>query len=168
MAFEAQQRNLAGGMGGPVSPDLPLATPDEALTLASIVEKETGLASERARVAGVYINRLKIGMRLQADPTVIYGMGERYDGNLRKSDLTTDTPYNTYTRAGLPPTPIALPGREAIMATLHPEKTQLPLLRGQSVDGSGGHDFSATDADHMRAVERYKQRYQDRRAEVLP
>jgi UPF0755 protein len=105
-------------------------------------------------VAGVYINRLKIGMRLQADPTVIYGLGERYDGNLRKSDLTTDSPYNTYTRAGLPPTPIALPGRDAIMATLHPEKHKFIYFVALG-DGSGGHEFTATGAEHQAAVRRY-------------
>jgi UPF0755 protein len=160
LAFAAQQRNLQDAWATR-HPDLPLATPDEALTLASIVEKETGLASERARVAGVYINRLKIGMRLQADPTVIYGMGERYDGNLRKSDLTTDTPYNTYTRLGLPPTPIALPGRKAIMATLQPEKNNY-LYFVAVLDGSGGHEFSTSGADHVRAVQRHKQRYLER------
>jgi UPF0755 protein len=153
MAFTAQQRNLQEAWDSR-DPDLPLSTPEEALTLASIVEKETGLASERSRVAGVYINRLKIGMRLQADPTVIYGMGERYDGNLRKSDLTTDTPYNTYTRVGLPPTPIALPGREAIMATLHPEKHKFIYFVALG-DGSGGHEFTATGAEHQQAVQRY-------------
>jgi UPF0755 protein len=162
MAYTAQQRNLEEAWSNR-SPNLPLATPDEALTLASIVEKETGLASERARIAGVYINRLRIGMRLQADPTVIYGMGERYDGNLRRSDMAADTPYNTYTRTGLPPTPIALPGREAIIATLHPEKNNF-LYFVALLDGSGGHDFSSTDADHMRAVARYKQRYHDRQS----
>jgi len=153
MAFRAQQRNLDEAWGSRHA-DLPLATPEEALTLASIVEKETGIASERSRVAGVYINRLKIGMRLQADPTVIYGLGERYDGNLRKSDLTTDSPYNTYTRAGLPPTPIALPGRDAIMATLHPEKHKFIYFVALG-DGSGGHEFTATGAEHQAAVRRY-------------
>lgn len=156
MAFEAQRRNLQEAWDSRQA-DLPLATPDEALALASIVEKETGLASERSRVAGVYINRLRIGMRLQSDPTVIYGMGERYDGNIRKSDLQTDTPYNTYTRAGLPPTPIALPGREAIMASLKPEKHKL-LYFVAIGDGSGGHCFSATGEEHVRRVQRYLQR----------
>jgi UPF0755 protein len=156
MAFAAQQRNLQEAWETR-HPDLPLATPEEALTLASIVEKETGLASERSRVAGVYINRLKIGMRLQADPTVIYGMGERYDGNLRKSDMTTDTPYNTYTRVGLPPTPIALPGRESIMATLHPEKHKFVYFMALG-DGSGGHEFTATYPEHLEAQERYHRR----------
>ena len=156
MAYTAQQRNLQEAWESR-HPDLPLSTPEEALTLASIVEKETGLASERARVAGVYINRLRIGMRLQADPTVIYGMGDRYDGNLRKSDLTADTPYNTYTRVGLPPTPIALPGRDAIMATLHPEKHKFVYFVALG-DGSGGHEFTATGKEHQQAVERYLQR----------
>src|SRR5690606_25746123 len=103
------------------APDLPLDDPYQALILASIVEKETGRADERAAIAGVFVRRLRLGMALQTDPTVIYGMGDRYAGNIRRSDLTTDTPYNTYTRSGLPPTPIALPGAAAIAATLHPE-----------------------------------------------
>jgi UPF0755 protein len=157
MAFTAQQRNLQEAWESR-HPDLPLSTPEEALTLASIVEKETGLASERSRVAGVYINRLRIGMRLQADPTVIYGMGERYDGNLRRSDMHTDTPYNTYTRVGLPPTPIALPGRAAIMATLHPEKHKFIYFMALG-DGSGGHEFTVTYPEHQQAMKRYEQRY---------
>jgi UPF0755 protein len=160
MAFEAQKRNLQQAWGSRQS-GLPLATPDEALALASIVERETGLASERARVAGVYINRLRIGMRLQSDPTVIYGIGARYDGNIRKRDLTTDTPYNTYTRTGLPPTPIALPGRDAIVATLNPEKTDAIFFVAMG-DGSGGHYFSATGAEHNRAVQRYLERLRAR------
>jgi UPF0755 protein len=156
MAFTAQRRNLQEAWATR-HPDLPLATPEEALTLASIVEKETGLASERSRVAGVYINRLKIGMKLEADPTVIYGMGERYDGNLRRSDLKTDTPYNTYTRVGLPPTPIALPGREAIMAALHPEKHKFLFFVALG-DGSGGHEFTATYKEHLQAQSRLVQR----------
>jgi UPF0755 protein len=156
MAFEAQRRNLQEAWEAR-QPNLPLATPDEALTLASIVEKETGLASERARVAGVFINRLRKGMRLQSDPTVIYGIGERYDGNIRKSDLTRDNPYNTYTRAGLPPTPIALPGRKAIVATLNPEKTDSIFFVAVG-DGSGGHYFSATVAEHNLGVQRYLER----------
>jgi UPF0755 protein len=153
MAFEAQRRNLQEAWDSR-QPDLPFATPEEALALASIVEKETGLKSERRRVAGVYINRLRIGMRLQSDPTVIYGIRDRYDGNIRRRDLTTDTPYNTYTRAGLPPTAIALPGREAIVATLNPEKTDA-LFFVAIGDGSGGHYFSATVGEHNRAVQRY-------------
>lgn len=156
MAFEAQSRTLAEAWESR-QPDLPLKSPDEALTLASIIEKETGLASERMRVAGVFVNRLRQGMRLQSDPTVIYGIRDRYDGNIRRSDLTTDTPYNTYTRAGLPPTPIALPGRDAIVAALNPEKTDA-LFFVAIGDGSGGHYFSATYAEHNRALQRYLQR----------
>jgi UPF0755 protein len=155
-AFEAQRRNLADAWTAR-QPRLPLETPEAALALASIVEKETGLASERARVAGVYINRLRIGMRLQSDPSVIYGIGPAYDGNIRKRDLLTDTPYNTYTRAGLPPTAIALPGRDAIVATLNPERTDA-LYFVAAGDGSGGHYFSATIAEHNRAVRRYLER----------
>ena len=101
---------------------LPLESPDEALILASIVEKETGAVEERPVIAGVFVRRLQKGMRLQTDPTVIYGMGDSFDGNIRKRDLLNDTPYNTYTRAGLPPTPIAMPGTDAIRAVLHPAK----------------------------------------------
>jgi UPF0755 protein len=156
MAFEAQRRDLQQAWETR-QPDLPLASADEALALASIVEKETGLASERKRVAGVFVNRLRIGMRLQTDPTVIYGIGARYDGNIRRRDLTTDTPYNTYTRDGLPPTPIALPGRDSIVAALNPEKTDA-LFFVAIGDGSGGHYFSATNAEHNRAVQRYLER----------
>jgi len=156
MAFEAQ-RSVLDEAWESRQPGLPLATKDEALVLASIVERETGLASERTRVAGVFINRLRKGMRLQSDPTVIYGMRDRYDGNIRKSDLTTDTAYNTYTRTGLPPTPIALPGRDAIVATLHPEKTDAIFFVAIG-DGSGGHYFSATVSEHNQAVQRYLDR----------
>jgi UPF0755 protein len=156
MAFEAQRQVLEDAWNSRQS-DLPLSTMDEALVLASIVEKETGLASERARVAGVFVNRLRKGMRLQSDPTVIYGIRDHYDGNIRKSDLSTDTPYNTYTRTGLPPTPIALPGRDSIVATLHPEKTDA-LFFVATGDGSGGHYFSATVSEHNQAVRRYLER----------
>src|SRR5678816_4443764 len=105
------------------APALPIKSAYEALTLASIVEKETGLASERARIAGVFVTRLRKNMRLQTDPTVIYGLGTAYDGNIRERDLRMDTPYNTYTRSGLPPTPIALPSREAIEAATRPLET---------------------------------------------
>ncbi|WP_244444075.1 endolytic transglycosylase MltG [Arenimonas donghaensis] len=129
--------------------DLPLETPDQLLTLASIIEKETGKASERPEIAGVFVRRLKLGMRLQTDPTVIYGMGSAYDGNIRRRDLTTDTPYNTYTRGGLPPTPIAMPGRAALAAAANP-------LPGNTLyfvsRGDGSHVFSATLAEHNRAV----------------
>lgn len=156
LSFDAQQRNLQEAWESR-QPDLPLSTPAEALTLASIVEKETGLARERNRVAGVFVNRLRRGMRLQSDPTVIYGLGARYDGNIRRRDLTTDNPYNTYTRTGLPPTAIALPGREAIIATLNPERTDAIFFVAIG-DGSGGHYFSATLEQHNRAVQRYLER----------
>jgi len=135
------------------APDLPLATSYEALILASIVEKETGRADERPRIAGVFIRRLQLHMLLQTDPSVIYGMGDSYAGNIRKSDLTTDTPYNTYTRVGLPPTPIALPGRAAIQAALHPvEGKDLYFV----ARGDGSHVFSANLDDHNRAVACYQ------------
>lgn len=160
LAFEAQRRNLQEAWDAR-QPDLPLNTPEEALVLASIIEKETGLASERSRVAGVFINRLRMGMRLQSDPTVIYGMRHTYDGNIRRSDLTRDTPWNTYTRTGLPPTPIALPGREAIVAALNPEATDAIFFVAIG-DGSGGHYFSTTLAEHNRAVQRYLERLRSR------
>ncbi|MBC2731419.1 endolytic transglycosylase MltG [Thiobacillus sp.] len=134
---------------------LPYRTPYEALIMASIVEKETGMAFERPRIAGVFLNRLRLGMRLQTDPTVIYGLGERFDGNLRKIDLQRDTPYNTYTRAGLPPTPIAMPSEAAIQAALNPAKTDALYFVAR---GDGTHVFSSTLEAHNRAVNRY-QRY---------
>ncbi len=134
-------------------PDLPLKSPYEALILASIVEKETAVAAERPLIAGVFVSRLRIKMRLQTDPTVIYGMGERYDGNIRRSDLTTDTPYNTYTRAGLPPTPIATVGREAINAVMHPTPTPYLYFVAK---GDGTHQFSKTLDEHNAAVRKYQ------------
>jgi UPF0755 protein len=133
--------------------DSPLRSADELLTLASIVEKETGRADERGLVAGVFLNRLRIGMPLQTDPTVIYGLGPSFDGNLRKRDLQADTPYNTYTRNGLPPTPIAMPGRDALWAVVKapPSKALYFVARG---DGSS--EFSATLAEHNRAVDKYQ------------
>jgi len=132
---------------------LPLDTAYEALILASIVEKETGLASERQAIAGVFVRRLEKRMRLQTDPTVIYGMGERYKGNIRKSDLLEDTPYNTYRRFGLPPTPIAMPGRDAIHATLHPDDSKNIYFVAR---GDGSHHFSATLEEHNNAVIKYQ------------
>jgi UPF0755 protein len=132
---------------------LPLNTPYEAVTLASIVEKETALAEERPLIAGVFIRRLRKGMRLQTDPTVIYGLGERFDGNLRASDLRTDTPYNTYTRYGLPPTPIAMPGVASIHAVLHPDKGDMLFFVAK---GNGSHYFSRTLKEHEIAVEKFQ------------
>ncbi len=137
------------------APDLPLQSPVEALILASIVEKETGRAEERGMVASVFINRLRIGMRLQTDPTVIYGMGAAFDGNIRKRDLTTDTPYNTYTRAGLPPTPIAMPGLDALRATLNPAPSDALYFVAR---GDGTSQFSRTLIEHERAVTQYQRR----------
>lgn len=137
------------------APDLPLKSPMQALILASIVEKETGKPEERGLVAAVFINRLRIGMLLQTDPTVIYGMGESFKGNIRKSDLTTDTPYNTYTRAGLPPTPIAMPGLEALRATLNPAPSDALYFVAR---GDGTSKFSRTLAEHERAVTQYQRR----------
>jgi UPF0755 protein len=135
-------------------PNLPLHSAYEALILASIIEKETGLASERPRIAGVFIDRLRKDMRLQSDPTVIYGLGARYDGDIHSRDLATDTPYNTYTRAGLPPTPIALPGRESILAAAQPDESGA-LYFVAIGDGSGGHHFSSTLEEHNLAVQQY-------------
>ena len=132
---------------------LPLQTPYEALTLASIVEKETGAARDREMIAGVFINRLRQGMRLQTDPSVIYGLGERFDGNLRKVDLQTDTPYNTYTRNGLTPTPIALPGAASLHAALHPAQTDAVYFVAR---GDGTSHFSSNLTEHNRAVNRYQ------------
>jgi UPF0755 protein len=135
------------------APGLPYRSPYEALIMASIVEKETGAASERPQIAGVFLNRLKLGMRLQTDPSVIYGLGERYDGNLRKADLQRDTPYNTYTRAGLPPTPIAMPSEASIQAALNPSKTAALYFVAR---GDGTHVFSNNLEAHNRAVNRYQ------------
>jgi UPF0755 protein len=135
------------------APGLPYRTPYEALIMASIVEKETGAAFERPQIAGVFLNRLRLGMRLQTDPTVIYGLGERFDGNLRKADLQRDTPYNTYTRAGLPPTPIAMPSEAAIQAALNPARTDALYFVAR---GDGTHRFSSTLDAHNRAVDRYQ------------
>jgi UPF0755 protein len=135
--------------------DVPLATPYEALVLASIVEKETGRAADRPLVASVFANRLRKGMRLQSDPTVIYGMGAAFDGNLRRRDLETDTPYNTYTRAGLPPTPIALPSQASLEAVMNPPATDYLYFVAR---GDGSSEFTTNLADHNRAVARYQLR----------
>ncbi len=132
---------------------LPLATPYEALILASLIEKETGLESDRTTIAGVFINRLRKGMRLQTDPTIIYGLGEQFDGNLRKKDLLTDQEYNTYTRAGLPPTPIALPSLASIRAALNPADTDALYFVAK---GNGESQFSSNLADHNKAVNKYQ------------
>ncbi|MFM2112588.1 MAG: endolytic transglycosylase MltG [Pseudomonadota bacterium] len=134
------------------SADSPLQTPEQALVLASIVEKETGSAADRGKVAGVFNNRLRIGMLLQTDPTVIYGMGERYQGRIRKIDLQTDTPYNTYTRAGLPPTPISMPGAASLLAAVQPEATKAIYFVAR---GDGSSQFSQTLDEHNRAVAKY-------------
>lgn len=153
-AHRAMQRQLALAWDLR-APDTPLKTPDEALTLASIVEKETGLAADRGLVAAVFVNRLRIGMPLQTDPTVIYGLGEKFDGNLRKRDLLADTPYNSYTRAGLPPTPIALPGLASLRAAVRPQPSRALYFVARS-DGSGGSVFSETLAEHNRAVNKHQ------------
>jgi len=135
------------------TPDLPYRGPDEVLVMASIVEKETGAADERPLIASVFVNRLRLGMRLQTDPTVIYGLGDAFEGNLRKDDLLRDTAYNTYTRAGLPPGPIALPGAAALDAAVRPETSRMLYFVAK---GGGRHQFSETLDDHNRAVSRYQ------------
>lgn len=133
--------------------NLPLKTPYELLILASIVEKETGAAVDRAQIAGVFVNRLRKGMRLQTDPTVIYGLGERYDGNIRKADLQRDTPHNTYTRAGLPPTPICMPGQASLQAAAHPAATDALYFVAR---GDGTSHFSASLDSHNQAVNQFQ------------
>ena len=132
-----------------------LTSPDEALILASIIEKETGRVADQAQISAVFHNRLVLGMRLQTDPTVIYGMGPQFDGNLRKSDLQDDTPFNTYTRAGLPPTPIAMPGRAALLAAVQPAQSKALYFVAR---GDGSSQFSATLDEHNRAVDQYQRK----------
>ena len=132
--------------------DTPLKTPDQALILASIVEKETGKPTDRPEIGGVFTNRLRIGMRLQTDPTVIYGLGEGFDGDIRKRDLQTDTPYNTYTRSGLPPTPISMPGKASLLAAVQPADTKALYFVAR---GDGTSQFSATLAEHNQAVNKF-------------
>ena len=160
LAFRRMQQELAAAWQSRAK-GLPLASPYEALILASIVEKETALETERAKIAGVFIERLRRGMRLQTDPTVIYGMMAAYDGNIRRKDLLRDTPYNTYTRAGLPPTPIALPGLESLRAAVQPEATGA-LFFVATGKGDGSHYFSRTLAEHNAAVKRYLQKLRAR------
>lgn len=151
-AYLAMQKHLQHVWLGR-APDLPLQTPYQALILASIVEKETGSPGDRDMIAGVFVNRLRKGMLLQTDPTVIYGMGDKYDGNLRKRDLLHDTDYNTYTRVGLTPTPIALPGMASLQAAMHPAQTDALYFVSR---GDGSSQFSSTLAAHNRAVEKYQ------------
>ncbi|MEJ6004305.1 endolytic transglycosylase MltG [Paucibacter sp. AS339] len=151
-AHRAMQKRLDTAWAGR-SEGLPLKNIDEALILASIIEKETGAAADRALVAAVFINRLRIGMPLQTDPTVIYGLGESFDGNLRKRDLQSDTPFNTYTRGGLPPTPIAMPGNASLLAALHPARSRALYFVAR---GDGSSEFSEDLAAHNRAVNKYQ------------
>jgi UPF0755 protein len=151
-AYQTMQRHLNEtweARGG----ELPLRTPNDALILASIVEKETGKASDRAQIAGVFTNRLKVGMPLQTDPSVIYGLGESFDGNLRKRDLLTDGPFNTYTRPGLPPTPIAMPGLASLKAAVNPERTKALYFVAR---GDGSSVFSESLLEHNRAVNQFQ------------
>src|SRR3984885_544390 len=156
LAYSAMQRTLDEAWQHHSS-DLPFQTPYEALILASIVEKETGLPAERPKIAGAFVTRLRKGMRLQTDPTVIYGLGASYDGDIRTRALPTDTPYNTYTRAGLPPTPIALPSAASLQATLHPAAIDA-LYFVATGNGDGSHQFSATLEEHDLALRAYLRR----------
>jgi UPF0755 protein len=151
-AYQTMQKRLDQGWQGR-DKNLPLESPYQALILASIVEKETGAKRDRGTIAAVFINRLRKGMRLQTDPTVIYGMGEKFDGNIRKRDLLKDTEYNTYTRDGLTPTPIALPGWDSIQAVMHPAASQALYFVAR---GDGTSQFSSTLAEHNNAVNRYQ------------
>lgn len=151
-AYRAMQRHLNEEWARR-APDVPLGSPYEALIMASIIEKETGKAGERDLIGGVFANRLRIGMRLQTDPTIIYGLGARFDGNLKRNHLEDDGPYNTYTRAGLPPTPIAMPGLASIRSAVRPAKTEALYFVSR---GDGSSHFSRTMDEHNRAVSRYQ------------
>lgn len=153
LAYDSMQKALANAWAVR-RPDLPFDTPYQALILASMVEKEAALKSERALIAGVFVNRLRKGMRLQSDPTVVYGLGDRYDGTIHTKDLTTDNPYNTYTREGLPPTPIALPGRESLLAAVQPAQTDALFFVATGLN-DGAHHFSRTLEEHNSAVQAY-------------
>lgn len=154
VSYQAMQKRLANAWAQRED-GLPYKNAYEALIMASIIEKETGRPDERPLIASVFVNRLRMPMRLQTDPTVIYGMGESFDGNIRRRDLTADTPYNTYTRDGLPPTPIAMPGWGSLIAAVQPEKSdKLYFVATRSGDGS--HYFSRTLDEHNRAVARYQ------------
>jgi UPF0755 protein len=153
-AYKAMDRQLQAAWQQR-APDLPYRSPYDALIMASVIEKETGQATDRALIGGVFVNRLRIGMMLQTDPSVIYGLGEKFDGNLRKKDLLADTPHNTYTRSGLPPTPIAMPGQASLAAALNPAKTTALYFVAR---GDGSSEFSRTLAEHERAVVKYQRR----------
>ncbi|MGZ5239311.1 MAG: endolytic transglycosylase MltG [Caldimonas sp.] len=153
-AYRAMQVRLAQAWQERAA-DTPLKNADEALALASIVEKETGVGADRGLVAGVFANRLRIGMPLQTDPSVIYGLGPAFDGNLRKRDLLADTPYNTYLRPGLPPTPISIPGKASLLAAVRPDPTRALYFVAR---GDGSSEFSETLAEHNRAVNRYQRK----------
>ena len=156
LAHDSMQKALAAAWAAR-RPDLPFDTPYQALILASLVEKEAALKSERPLIAGVFVNRLHKGMRLQSDPTVIYGLGERYDGTIHTHDLSADNPYNTYTREGLPPTPIALPGRESLIAAVQPAQTEALYFVATGLN-DGAHHFSKTLEEHNSAVQTYLMR----------
>jgi UPF0755 protein len=153
-AYRAMEQRLAAAWQER-APDTPLRNADEALTLASIVEKETGIGADRGLVAGVFVNRLRIGMPLQTDPTIIFSLGSAFEGSLRKRDLQTDTPYNTYVRSGLPPTPISIPGKAALLAAVRPEATKALYFVAR---GDGSSEFSETLSEHNRAVNRYQRK----------
>ena len=166
LAYDSMQKALASAWAVR-RPDLPFDTPYQALILASMVEKEAALKSERALIAGVFINRLRKGMRLQSDPTVVYGLGERYDGTIHTKDLSTDNPYNTYTREGLPPTPIALPGRESLLAAVQPAQTDALFFVATGLN-DGAHHFSKTLEEHNSAVQTYLKRLRNPAHERAP